>query len=152
MRNIVISLVLFTYPCVAQSDNNRELVPLERFISQNSSAMSDPPTLQYLTIRCSGLYAAIQKAFDGETDPDRVDMQNTFKAKSEKYLRLAFDIELRNKTPKTDDNIKEIPRQVVSLANIYVDRMKNARLRFGSFFEDKIVKGDYDICEGMSKD
>jgi len=114
--------------------------------------MSDPPTLQYLTIRCSGLYAAIQKAFDGETDPDRVDMQNTFKAKSEKYLRLAFDIELRNKTPKTDDNIKEIPRQVVSLANIYVDRMKNARLRFGSFFEDKIVKGDYDICEGMSKD
>ncbi|MGB8901472.1 MAG: hypothetical protein WCC90_20510 [Methylocella sp.] len=143
-------IVVVTVPTCAQSVT--DIVSLNEFIAKNSDAMAtDPPTLQYVAKRCSALYVALAKALDGETAPDRVKLMKELLDKSTNSLGTAVNIELGNPTKNTDANVKDIPKQAQMLANIYVDKMRDARLRLGSFWEDKIVSGDYKICEVIMK-
>jgi hypothetical protein len=152
LRSLLYTAVVMsaTVPACAQSET--DIVSLNEFNAKNSDAMAtDPPTLQYVAIRCSALYVALAKALDGETAPDRVKLMNNLLDKSTNSFGTAVNIERRSPTKNTDANIKDISKKVQTLAYIYVDKMKDARLRMGSFWEDKIVSGDYKICEAIMK-
>jgi hypothetical protein len=97
------------------------------------------------------LYTAFAKAFDGETAPDRVKIMNDLADKAVDSLGRAVSIEMANPTKNLNENVKDVPNKILALANIYIARMMDARLRLGSFWEDQIVTGDYKICEVIMK-
>jgi hypothetical protein len=135
-------------PTAAQIET---LKPLDQILSEDDRAASDPPTVQYIAVRCSSLYLALAKALDNETKPNLVAMKEDFKTISLNFLNSAANIELKHRNKGTDAYIKDLPHQLLLLTNIYTDHMTDARLRFGNLWNDPVVAADRDICQPMAR-
>jgi hypothetical protein len=135
-------------PAMAQIQS---LMPLDQLIAEDPHAADDLRTVEYIAVRCSALYIAFAKALDNETQADRIRTKEDFKTISSNFMGTANNIEVNTKDKGTDTRIKELPHQVLKLANIYIDRMSDYRLRLGNGMLDPIVKADVSVCQPMAR-
>jgi hypothetical protein len=143
--------VIFALPSLAANEGSTELIPLKKYMDINGAQfLSDPPTFQYALERCTAIYSAMVGVFNNETASDRLQVQSQLKAKADKFGMYAINIASAQKKVTTGDRTAGLRNDIVMLLHIYVERIKDARLRLGDFWEDKIVAEDYEVCEGIN--
>jgi hypothetical protein len=125
-------------------------MPLDDLIKQDPQASTDLPTVEYIAVRCAALYIAFAKTLDNETQADRIRLKDEFKVISQNFFGTAINIAMAHKNKGTDAYIENVPHDELTLANIYMDRMNDARLRLGNGLLDQVVKADRDICQPMA--
>ena len=146
----VTMLVAFFAPslCHSQTTEPQKLVTIQEYISANSSSLSDPPTFQYVLVRCTALYNALSARFNRETAPGRLAIQSQLNSKAADFFSYSFNLE-KTQLDNKGDNIANMKANIIKLAVIYDANMSDASLRLGSFWNNEIVKSDYDTCEGL---
>ena len=152
----VAALIIFitaSFSSITANAQN-ELVPLQEYMETNSKAMNDPPTFQYVLMRCSATYYAMSTLFKNDVRAERVEVEETLKQKGETFFGLALRFQLvidKDQTPNSPNSgLERVKKDTLTLTKIYTERIKDASLRLGDFWKDKVVKGDYDKCEQLN--
>jgi len=139
-------LVSLITPCYAETT----MKTIDSFINDNPKALNDLPSLQYIFSRCAGLNVAIAKAFINETDPEYVALGNKYRLAYEKFAKAAINMSV-SQNKSAEEGANYATKTIVQISNLYVDRMTDGRLRFGSFLEDAVIKSDLPTCDALNK-
>lgn len=149
----LITIITVSFSSITANAQN-ELVPLQEYMETNSKAMNDPPTFQYVLMRCSATYYAMSTLFKNDVRAERIEMQETLHQKGETFFGLALRFQLvidKDQKPNSPNSgLERVKKDTLTLTKIYTERIKDASLRLGDFWKDKIVKGDYDKCEQLN--
>ena len=135
--------------CHAENAEPKKLIALQEFIAANSQFMKDPPTFQYVLVRCTAMYYSMSALFKNETAADRLALQSQLQKKAEDYLKYSSNMEFKIQEAEKGDKLARLRADVVTLAQIYSANMRDASTRLGSLWSDETVKSDYDTCEGL---
>jgi hypothetical protein len=116
--------------------------------------MNDPPTFQYVIMRCSAIYYAMSTLFKNDTREERIVVQKTLQQKGEAFFGMALKIQVAIqkdlKPNPTGEGLDSVKTDTLALTKIYSERIKDASLILGDFWKDNVVKGDYDKCEQLN--
>lgn len=149
VRHATMILAFFVpFICHAENAEPKKLIALQEYIAANSQFMKDPPTFQYVLVRCTAMYNALSARFNRETASDRLAVQSQLNSKASDYLTYSFNVG-QSQIDKKSDHLAHMQADIIQLMQIYDANMNDASLRLGSFWNDETVKSDYDTCEGL---
>ena len=103
----------------------------------------------YVMTRCSALYTVFVKMLEVETDPERQNVKVQYFNTAERFMGLAAQMMMHGATIDLKDALSQTRTQVVSLGNIYIDRISEAKLRTNNMFDDPVIAGDFTVCKEL---
>jgi hypothetical protein len=144
-----LAIVFASFDANAQS-TKRTLIPLLTFMN-GKDFLHDPGAVQYLYGRCAGLYTAVTKILDGETAPDRVNLQEAYNKAVGDLMDAWVRVDMIGTTFSKEESYKRVVRPVADAANAYVDLFEEARTYTGDLSKDATVSSDTDVCKSVAQ-
>jgi len=147
LRRIFVLTSLSLLPLSASAQTKQDMVPIQKFIASHPNTLKDPPSIQYLSLRCSGLYMSLIKMFSGADDPSIKSTVKDMEARSHRYFQIALQIEERLTKKSLDERTKSQQSQLFLIASSYIERINQTRARTGNIWTDTLIKEDKEFCD-----
>ena len=142
-------LIMLLISTTANSDPMDNWKPVDKVLREFVES-KDLVHVEYLGIRCGGLYLALSAAFikRGATQQFNtyISMANSWMLKSAKAQELIENPNLPNKLSE-EERVKATISRANQISNSYIKRMEDNFMRYGSMFmEDDFIKNDMIAC------
>jgi hypothetical protein len=120
------------------------MVPIQKYIASHPNTLKDPPSIQYLSLRCSGLYMSLIKMFSSIDDPSIKATVKDMESRSQRHFLIALNIEERLTKKSLDERTKS---QLFLIASSYIERINQTRATTGNIWTDTLIKEDKEFCD-----
>jgi hypothetical protein len=144
---IFLSATLSSFSLAVSAQTKQDLVPIQKFIASHPNTLKDPPSIQYLSLRCAGLYMSLIKMFSDVDDQSIKATVKDMEARSQRYFLIALNIEERLTKKSLDERTKSQQSQLFLIASSYIDRINQTRARTGNIWTDTLIKEDKEFCD-----
>jgi hypothetical protein len=126
------------------------LVPLTEYLAQPGTA-NDPVAVGYVMERCAALYTVFAANLEGETAPERQDVQRQSTAAAANFISAAITLMQRGTTMDTKEAGARVNTITTALAKRYVEIFASVRLSNPNLSSDPMVAGDFATCGSLSR-
>ena len=135
---------------ITSTSSSNELIPLKKYLDDHpisNTAAGEAPTVIYMTIRCSGLYAfyaVIMKEKNPEAAAKFHDLAGEFA-----YTAAKLDSQFSDRS--FDESLKNMIVAAEKIMKSYKKDGEDNWTKTGSFIQDSYIEDEDEICKDAKK-
>jgi hypothetical protein len=148
MKAATIMAALATLAATPVASAEGTLVPLSELLAQPGNA-KDPVVMGYVMERCGAFYTVFAANLEGETAPDRLEVQRQSTVAAANFISAAITLMQRGTTMDTKEAGARVNTITTALAKRYVEIFASVRLANPNLSSDPMLAGDVATCRSL---